>query len=119
MQDIDVFIAYHYGHKITPLFHKDNFVHMLYNHLNFYISSQDLHNYFREYPPKTKHIVHRLKEMGFSPNTICEWLGLTPGTVSYHLSRPLKNNYRCYPLRAYINKFNTSISTIEKNTTKK
>jgi hypothetical protein len=105
MKDIDVFILLKYGKSVSSLLNEEAVAKILENELNFYVYPDQLNNFFRLQPPKTKFIVHRLKEMGFSPKTIQNLLDINATTVSYHLSRKLETQYRNHILREYLYNF--------------
>lgn len=48
---------------------------------------------YLRFPPDNTQYAQYLKDIGYSPGFIAKYLSITPGTVSYHLSRIVKNEY--------------------------
>lgn len=92
MKHIDVFVIYKYGHKIFPELTPKMVSMVLTQTYDFPFTPERLEWYCKQ-EPKTKYIVHALRDKGIQPQTIAEWLDVHQSTVSYHLSKPLKNEY--------------------------
>jgi hypothetical protein len=106
LDHIDVYIFMEYGHRISPVFTQEGTIKMISQALDLpdihELTVQQYKLFFRMNAPKTKYLVHRLREMGFSPRTISLWLDINATSVSYHLKRPLVSKYRCPNLVKYL-----------------
>jgi hypothetical protein len=106
IKHIDIYIFMEYGHKISPLVSQAGVAELINEAYNLPDSmKRDIDSYrvfFRLNPPKTKFLVHRLKEMGFAPHTISLWLDINATSVSYHLKRKLESEYICPKFKQYL-----------------
>jgi DNA-binding transcriptional ArsR family regulator len=103
---LGIYIFLKYGKNYNQLFTVKELLVKLNGFYSRSFTEEELHELFTKLgKPKTRLVVHRLYEMGFSPKTIQNWLEISQSTVSIHLSKPVKENeaYRNYKLLEYYN----------------
>lgn len=104
---LDIYIYLKFQAQNDLLFTSEELIKKInaeYSH-HFYTAEELLQCFEGLGKPKTRLLVHRLTEMGYSNKTIAKWLDISPSTISIHLSKPLKDDeeYSNYRLIEYYN----------------
>jgi DNA-binding transcriptional ArsR family regulator len=92
MNDIQAYILARYGEKLFPNWNDRDTCFYLTRKLEIPINETALQRLL-EFPPKAKHLVKALSDMGLTQAKICQLTGLTQSTVSYHLNSATKKPY--------------------------
>jgi hypothetical protein len=87
-----------------PFLNKSILRKALEEYLDYPITLHDVNTIYLTNKPTTQHIVHGLKNKGYSPGFIAQLLQINPSSVSYHLARPIKRPYVNAFIRALENK---------------